>query len=71
MAKRRANGEGSIRKKQNGLWEGRIVVDRKENGLPKRILAGEEMGIFMAEIKKKCDMARLLLCRNDHRPAPQ
>ena len=34
MAKRRANGEGSIRKKQNGLWEGRIVVGHKENGLP-------------------------------------
>lgn len=34
MAKRRANGEGSIRKKQNGLWEGRIVIGHKESGLP-------------------------------------
>ncbi len=34
MAKKRANGEGSIRKKKNGLWEGRIVVGHKENGLP-------------------------------------
>ena len=34
MAKRRASGEGSIRKKQNGLWEGRIVIGHRENGLP-------------------------------------
>ena len=32
MAKKRANGEGSIRKKPNGRWEGRIVVGHKGNG---------------------------------------
>ena len=33
MAKRRASGEGMLRKKDDGRWEGRIVVGHKENGL--------------------------------------
>jgi len=32
MAKRRANGDGMIRKLPSGSWEGRIVVGHKENG---------------------------------------
>ena len=32
MAKRRANGEGSIRKRKDGRWEGRIVIGHKDNG---------------------------------------
>ena len=34
MAKRRPNGEGMIRQKKKGQWEGRIVVGHKENGDP-------------------------------------
>lgn len=34
MAKRRPSGEGMIRQKKNGQWEGRIVVGHKENGDP-------------------------------------
>ncbi len=34
MAKRRASGEGMIRQKKKGQWEGRIVVGHKENGDP-------------------------------------
>ena len=34
MAKRRANGEGNIRKRDDGRWEGRIVVGHKENSEP-------------------------------------
>ena len=34
MAKRRLNGEGMIRQKKKGQWEGRIVVGHKENGKP-------------------------------------
>ena len=34
MAKKRANGEGSIRKRSDGRWEGRIVVGHKANGDP-------------------------------------
>ena len=34
MAKRRPNGEGMIRQKRKGQWEGRIVVGHKEKGQP-------------------------------------
>ena len=34
MAKRRPNGEGMIRQKKKGLWEGRIVVGHKSDGKP-------------------------------------
>ena len=34
MAKRRANGEGNIRKRDDGRWEGRIVVGHKDGGDP-------------------------------------
>ncbi len=32
MAKRRLSGEGLIRLKKKGQWEGRIVVGHKKNG---------------------------------------
>ena len=34
MAKRRASGDGMVRKRENGRWEGRIVVGHKRNGEP-------------------------------------
>ena len=34
MAKRRPNGEGMIRQKKKGLWEGRIVVGHKSDEKP-------------------------------------
>ena len=34
MAKRRPNGEGMIRLKKKGQWEGRIVVGHKTDGKP-------------------------------------
>ena len=34
MAKKRVNVEGSIRKRSDGRWEGRIVVGHKANGEP-------------------------------------
>jgi len=34
MAKRRPNGEGMIRQKKKGQWEGRIVVGHKSNNMP-------------------------------------
>ena len=33
MAKKRANGEGSIRKRENGGWEARYFVDGKRKSL--------------------------------------
>ena len=35
MAKRRKNGEGTVRKRSDGRWEGRVVVGYDEKGLPK------------------------------------
>ena len=34
MAKRRPSGDGMVRKRENGRWEGRIVVGHKNNGEP-------------------------------------
>ena len=35
MANKRPNGEGTVRKRVDGRWEGTIVVGHKENGKPK------------------------------------
>ena len=32
MARRRPSGDGMVRKREDGRWEGRIVVGHKENG---------------------------------------
>ena len=32
MAKRRPSGDGMVRKREDGRWEGRIVVGHKKNG---------------------------------------
>ncbi len=34
MAKRRPSGDGMVRRKPTGKWEGRIVVGHKDNGNP-------------------------------------
>ena len=34
MAKRRPSGDGMVRQRDDGRWEGRIVVGHKENGAP-------------------------------------
>lgn len=34
MAKRRPAGDGRVRKREDGRWEGRIVIGHKENGAP-------------------------------------
>ena len=34
MGKRRPSGDGMVRKREDGRWEGRIVVGHKENGAP-------------------------------------
>ena len=35
MAKRRANGEGTLRKRKDGRWESAIMVGWKDNGKPR------------------------------------
>ena len=32
--KRRPDGDGMVRKRSDGYWEGRIVVGHRKNGLP-------------------------------------
>ena len=34
MAKRRPAGDGMVRRREDGRWEGRIVIGHKENGEP-------------------------------------
>ena len=34
MAKRRPAGDGMVRKREDGRWEGRIVIGHRENGEP-------------------------------------
>ena len=50
MAKRRANGEGSIRKRKDGRWEGRCTVGYDADG--KRIIKNV-LGKTQAECKSK------------------
>ena len=41
MAKRRPSGDGMVRKRKDGRWEGRVVIGYSEKGLPrtKNVLA--------------------------------
>ena len=50
MSKRRANGEGSIRKRSDGRWEGRYVAGHDEAGKPIR---RNVLGKTQAEVKEK------------------
>ena len=34
MAKKRPDGDGTVRKRKDGRWEGRIVIGHKEDGTP-------------------------------------
>ena len=51
MAKKRANGEGSIRKRKDGRWEGRYTVGYDENS-GKRITKNV-LGKTQAEVREK------------------
>ena len=35
MAKKRKQGSGTLRKRADGRWEGRVVIGYDDNGLPK------------------------------------
>lgn len=55
MAKRRANGEGSIRKRKDGRWEGRYTAGRDpETGKP---IYKNVLGKTQAEVKEKLKRA--------------
>jgi len=54
MAKRRANGEGNIRKRKDGRWEGRYTAgyDQQDKRIIKNVL-----GKTQAEVKSKLAQA--------------
>ena len=55
MARRRANGEGNIRKRKDGRWEGRYTAGRDPDtgkAIYKNVLGGTQ-----AEVKEKLKKA--------------
>ena len=56
MPKRRANGEGNIRKRKDGRWEGRYTVGHDpETG---KAIIKNVLGKTQAEVKEKLKKAR-------------
>jgi len=55
MAKRRANGEGSIRKRKDGRWEGRYTAGRDpQTG---KAIYKNVLGRTQAEVREKLKAA--------------
>ena len=54
MAKRRASGEGNIRKRSDGRWEDRYVAGHDSNGKPIR---KNVLGKTQAEVRTKLKIA--------------
>ena len=55
MAKRRANGEGSIRKRKDGRWEGRYTAGR--DPVTGKVIYKNVLGRTQAEVKAKLKAA--------------
>ena len=55
MAKRRANGEGSIRKRKDGRWEGRYTAGR--DPMTGKAIYKNVLGKTQAEVKEKLKSA--------------
>ncbi len=56
MAKRRPSGDGMVRKRSDGRWEGRIVVGHKENGDPIfRYIYAPTQKELLAKLHQKLD----------------
>lgn len=71
MGKRRANGEGSVKKRSNGTWEGRVTIDNKRKSIygktreevrekMAKIIAERDEGIYIEPTKMTvADMVQL------------
>ena len=62
MAKRRPSGDGMVRKRDDGRWEGRIIVGHKNNREPiyKYVLAKHRRNWFKSYITKlKCTVMQI------------
>ena len=55
MAKRRANGEGNIRKRKDGRWEGRYTAGH--NPTTGKVIYKNVLGKTQAEVKEKLKKA--------------
>ena len=55
MAKRRANGEGSIRKRKDGRWEGRYTIGH--DPVSGKQIIKNVLGKSQAEVKEKLKQA--------------
>ena len=55
MAKKRANGDGNIRKRKDGRWEGRYVVGRDPDS--GKMITKNVLGKTQAEVKEKLKKA--------------
>ena len=59
MSKRRPNGEGMIRQKKKGQWEGRIVVGHKSDGKPiYRYVYAKTQKELIEKLHQKIDIYR-------------
>ncbi len=57
MAKRRPSGDGMVRRRDDGKWEGRIVVGHKNNGAPIfRYVYAKTQKELLTKLHQKIDM---------------
>ena len=57
--KHRPQGDGTIRKRANGRWEGRIVVGHKKDGSPMyKSVFGKTQKAMLKELHKLIDLYR-------------
>ena len=60
MARRRKNGTGTVRKRADGRWEGRVVTGYDDNGLPKT-------KNVLGKTKKEC-LEKLKVLQEEYTP---
>lgn len=62
MARKRANGEGTITKRNDGRWQGAITIGRNENGTQKRKYVYART---QGEVRKKLDELKKVMDSTD------
>ena len=68
MAKRRPQGDGTIRKRSDGRWEGRIIVGHKDNGKPMyKSVFGKTQKATLKELHRLIDLYRDVELTEDSR----
>ena len=61
MAKKRASGEGNIRKRKDGRWEGRYIAGHDENGKPiRKNVLGKTQADVRDKLKAAIELAQSL-----------